>query len=67
MARGRAGSGALSKESPFINEAGKLVLVRVTGQTMSRVAEGPQRAAPGSWLAPAAGPVEDAEFRARTP
>jgi DNA-binding beta-propeller fold protein YncE len=29
------------KESPFYNDAGKLVIVRVTGKTLSRVAEGP--------------------------
>src|SRR5262245_47917539 len=29
------------KESPFFNDAGKLVLVRVTGTTLSRVAEAP--------------------------
>jgi len=28
-------------DSPFYNNAGKLVIVRVTGKTMSRVAEGP--------------------------
>src|SRR5712691_3526669 len=30
-----------AKESPFYNDAGKLVIVRVTGKTLSRVAEGP--------------------------
>ena len=30
-----------AKESPFYNDAGKLVLVRVTGKTLSRVAEAP--------------------------
>ena len=30
-----------AKESPFYNDAGKLVIVRVTGKTMARVAEGP--------------------------
>lgn len=29
------------KESPFYNDAGKLVIVRVTGRTLSRVAEAP--------------------------
>jgi DNA-binding beta-propeller fold protein YncE len=29
------------KESPFYNDAGKLVLVRVTGKTLARVAEAP--------------------------
>jgi DNA-binding beta-propeller fold protein YncE len=29
------------KESPFYNEAGKLVIVRVTGKTLARVAEAP--------------------------
>ena len=29
------------KESPFYNDAGKLVIVRVTGKTLSRVAEAP--------------------------
>ncbi|MGH7354741.1 MAG: YncE family protein, partial [Candidatus Rokuibacteriota bacterium] len=29
------------KESPFYNDAGKLVIVRITGKTLSRVAEGP--------------------------
>jgi DNA-binding beta-propeller fold protein YncE len=31
----------LPKESPFYHDAGKLVIVRVTGQTLSRVAEAP--------------------------
>jgi DNA-binding beta-propeller fold protein YncE len=30
-----------AKESPFYNDAGKLVVVRVTGKTLSRVAEAP--------------------------
>jgi DNA-binding beta-propeller fold protein YncE len=30
-----------AKDSPFYNDAGKLVLVRVTGKTLSRVAEAP--------------------------
>ena len=30
-----------AKDSPFFNDAGKLVIVRVTGKTMSRVAEAP--------------------------
>jgi len=30
-----------AKDSPFYNDAGKLVIVRVTGKTLSRVAEGP--------------------------
>jgi DNA-binding beta-propeller fold protein YncE len=30
-----------AKDSPFFNDAGKLVLVRVTGTTLSRVAEAP--------------------------
>jgi hypothetical protein len=30
-----------AKESPFYNDAGKLVMVRVTGKTLSRVAEAP--------------------------
>ena len=30
-----------AKESPFYNDAGKLVIVRVTGRTLSRVAEAP--------------------------
>jgi hypothetical protein len=29
------------KDSPFYNDAGKLVIVRVTGKTLSRVAEAP--------------------------
>jgi hypothetical protein len=29
------------KESPFFNDAGKLVIVRVTGKTLARVAEAP--------------------------
>jgi DNA-binding beta-propeller fold protein YncE len=31
----------LAKESPLYNDAGKLVIVRVTGKTLSRVAEAP--------------------------
>ena len=30
-----------AKDSPFYNDAGKLVLVRVTGKTLSRVGEAP--------------------------
>lgn len=30
-----------AKESPFYNDAGKLVIIRVTGKTLSRVAEAP--------------------------
>jgi DNA-binding beta-propeller fold protein YncE len=30
-----------AKESPFYNDAGKLVMVRVTGKTMTRIAEAP--------------------------
>jgi DNA-binding beta-propeller fold protein YncE len=30
-----------AKDSPFYNDAGKLVVVRVTGKTLSRVAEAP--------------------------
>ena len=30
-----------AKDSPFFNDAGKLVLVRITGKTLSRVAEAP--------------------------
>jgi DNA-binding beta-propeller fold protein YncE len=30
-----------AKDSPFFNDAGKLVMVRVTGKTLSRVAEAP--------------------------
>ena len=30
-----------AKDSPFYNDAGKLVIVRVTGKTLSRVAEAP--------------------------
>jgi DNA-binding beta-propeller fold protein YncE len=30
-----------AKESPLYNDAGKLVMVRVTGKTMSRIAEAP--------------------------
>src|SRR5882672_12146435 len=30
-----------SKDSPFFNDAGKLVIVRVTGKTLARVAEAP--------------------------
>jgi DNA-binding beta-propeller fold protein YncE len=29
------------KDSPFYNDAGKLVIVRVTGKTLQRVAEAP--------------------------
>ena len=30
-----------AKESPFYNDAGKLLIVRVTGKTLTRVAEAP--------------------------
>src|SRR5262245_22547820 len=49
------------KDSPFYNDAGKLVIVRVTGKTLSRVGEAPighwsqgavsRRTARGSWSA----------------